>query len=496
MSTREDLLEISFGKRVAEEEADTLATYFVETEQWRRVYSGEVDVVKGPKGSGKSALYSLLMNRESDLFDRGILLTAAENPRGTPVFADLVTDPPTSEEEFRSLWKLYFLSLVGRQLRDYGIENEAANRVISLLEEANLIAPVGLRALLRTVIDYVRRTLAVESAEGEIRINPLTGLPEGLVGRITFREPTSAQREIGFISASSVLELADEALATENLALWIALDRLDVAFAETPDLEANALRALFRVYVDLLALSGIKLKIFLRDDIWRRITAEGFREASHITRDLTINWNERSLLNLVVRRMLGNPIIVERYGVSPVSVLDSVDEQRKLFYMVFPAQVDLGSRRPETFNWMLTRTQDGTGQTAPRELIHLLEASRTMQLHRLEIGEDEPSDDRLFSAGTIKAALPEVSKARLEQTLYAEYPESKRWIEALEGEKTDQDPASLAAVWGCSEEQAAERAYTLVEIGFFEQRGTNAEPRFWVPFLYRDALEMVQGSAD
>src|SRR6185437_13686250 len=53
----------SFGARVAEEEVDELAEYFVETDQWKRLYRGDVDVVYGAKGSGKSALYSLLVER-------------------------------------------------------------------------------------------------------------------------------------------------------------------------------------------------------------------------------------------------------------------------------------------------------------------------------------------------------------------------------------------------------------------------------------------------
>jgi hypothetical protein len=70
-----------------------------------------VDVVYGPKGSGKSAIYSLLLRRAQELRDHGIYVISAENPRGAPVFKDLVADPPTNEDEFRGLWKLYFLAL-------------------------------------------------------------------------------------------------------------------------------------------------------------------------------------------------------------------------------------------------------------------------------------------------------------------------------------------------------------------------------------------------
>jgi hypothetical protein len=59
MSKQDVLANMTFGERIAEDEAEALVSYFVETDQWRRLISGSVDVVYGPKGSGKSALYSL-----------------------------------------------------------------------------------------------------------------------------------------------------------------------------------------------------------------------------------------------------------------------------------------------------------------------------------------------------------------------------------------------------------------------------------------------------
>src|SRR5690348_10993596 len=111
MDKRQVLIETTFGRRVAEEEGDALASYFVETEQWRKIIAGDVDVIYGPKGSGKNALYSLLDKHLEKLpIERRTVVIPAENPRGTPALRDLVDDPPASEAAFRGLWKLYFLS--------------------------------------------------------------------------------------------------------------------------------------------------------------------------------------------------------------------------------------------------------------------------------------------------------------------------------------------------------------------------------------------------
>lgn len=86
------LRSITFGEQVAEEEANTLASYFVETNPWLQVAEGKIDIVRGEKGAGKSAIYSLLMSKSDEFFDSGILLVAAENPRGATVFRDLAAD--------------------------------------------------------------------------------------------------------------------------------------------------------------------------------------------------------------------------------------------------------------------------------------------------------------------------------------------------------------------------------------------------------------------
>jgi hypothetical protein len=118
------------------------------------------------------------------------------------------------------------------------------------------------------------------------------------------------------------------------------------------------------------------------------------------------------------------------------------------------------------------------------------------QLDVFDVGGYEPEGRNLVAGAAIKEALPEVSQVRLEQTIYAEYPELQDRIEQLKGEKASQRPETLESIWGTDESETAEIAGELVEIGFFEHRGSNEAPEYWVPFLYRDALNLVRGSAE
>lgn len=499
MDKRQVLQGITFGERIAEDEVDDLSSYFVETNQWQRIFAGEVDVVYGAKGAGKSAIYSLLLNRQQELAEKRIMVFPAENPRGDTVFKELVDNQPEiTEQQLYNLWKLYFLSLVADQLRKAGILDSKLKKVIKALEDANVLPKdITLSKLLRSAVDYVRRLFAVESVQGGVDIDPITGMPKGFTGKISFHEPNASQQSLGVVSVDELLKNVNTVLEQSRLKVWVLLDRLDVAFAESKMLEYNALRALFRVYNDLRALDNLCFKIFLRSDIWRLITIQGFVGASHITRTVTISWDEESLLNLVIRRALNNQSLREFYNVSH-EILSSVQKQSNLFYRIFPLQVDKGSNRPPTFKWLLTQTQDASGQTAPRELIHLLACVHRSQLQTLEVGGSEPQDEAMFEAPALKNALPEVSITRYQQTLLAEFPKSRIWLEKLDGQKTEQTAVTLATLWKVDREEALVHARELVEIGFFKERRSRSnkgESTFWVPFLYRDALKMIQGSA-
>jgi hypothetical protein len=174
----------------------------------------------------------------------------------------------------------------------------------------------------------------------------------------------------------------------------------------------------------------------------------------------------------------------------------SSSRQEEFINRLFPDQVDSGANRSKTIDWILNRITDGSGQPAPRELIHFLNTMREEEMRGIELGAAEGDESTLFGRQAIKNALPEVSRVRLEQTLYAEYPDLRPYISLLESEKSTQIIDSLAKIWHVEATKASVIAEQLTEIGFFEKTGEKDSPNYRVPFLYRPALGLIQGTAD
>ncbi|MCX5513733.1 hypothetical protein C3941_13685 [Kaistia algarum] len=488
------LKELSFGNQVAEEERETLRAYFVKTQAWNRIYNGDIDIIYGPKGSGKSALYVLIRDHDDDLFDKRVLVIAAENPQGAPAFKDLERDPPPTEREFAGIWKLYFVSLLGRVVADFGIDNAASRELVSALKEHDLLPEkrTALGVVLKTVRRYVARMFRPSSIEGSATVDPSTGIPL-VTGKIVFEEPDMAAQKAGTISVDELLSVANNAFDAAGYDVWLMLDRLDVAFDEASELEFNALRSLFRAYRDIRSFGRIKPKIFLRTDIWKRITEGGFREATHFSRDIHIQWDKPSLKNLIVRRLLNNKQVIDLYDVAVSNVLSSSDLQDQFFERVFPDQVEVGKKQSTTLDWLLRRTADGSHETQPRDLILFLNKLSEVQTKRIERGDIEPEGEYLFDRTAFKEAMPALSEYRVTKVIFAEYPRLRPYVDALREQKTEHTVSSLADLWALSIDETEVAAKELVDVGFFEERRVKGETTYWVPFVYRPYLAMTQG---
>ncbi len=123
--------------------------------------------------------------------------------------------------------------------------------------------------------------------------------------------PSSEESETGQLPLylEGIQICMEKALEKTNLKLWLMLDRLDELFQRRSPVETRALRALLRS-MKVFESKHIKVKIFLRDDIFEQVTAtsERFTALTHVTARSAdkLRWTEDQLLYLIVQRFFAN----------------------------------------------------------------------------------------------------------------------------------------------------------------------------------------------
>lgn len=484
---KEVLRMLDLGNSVAEFDK-SLEKYFVENEAFHALINDEADVIAGDKGTGKTAVYRVLQKRFGSIPKlKGIEVLAGFNPAGNPIFQKLVQQQALTEGQYASVWKAYVLSLVGNWIVE--IAGEAHSENFQRLSK--LLTDTGLRSrddtpetIFSKLINSIQRALTLKKVEVELTLSE-TGIPI-VTPRLEFGrgEATTAQAEVPHEQA---LRLLNTCLNEIDYSVWLALDRLDEAFQGFPDIEIPALRALLRTYLDLLEFDRLRLKLFVRRDLFRKIIGGGFVNLTHINaRKKEIVWDEADLLNLLARRLRDNNDFITAIGSNELT-----DEQ--LFYRLFPDKVDKADRKPTSWNWMMSRIRDGNDVKPPRNLIDLANLAREQQLRaESRVASAMTQEVPLIQADSLKSAHERLSAQRVEDTLLAESAtDIAGLIERFRKSKAEHNLDTLAEVLGCKGEELTAAVRQLVEVGFLEELTASWK----VPMLYRDGLDIRQGKA-
>jgi hypothetical protein len=484
---KELLNSLNLGNSVAEFDTD-LKNHFVETQAFRKVIMGEADIIAGDKGTGKTALYTVLKERYRDYPElRNVEVLPAFNPVGNPVFQRLVQVPILEEGQYVTVWKSYFLSLIGNWL----LELVGDEKSIQLEKLDSLLKKTGLRSpddsantVFTKVVNVLSRIAHPKSAQVGITLSE-QGIPV-ITPKVEFGSDEKAQHPVEVIAHEKALQALDECLEEVGVTVWIMLDRLDEAFQGFPAVERAALRALFRTYLDLLEFSHVRIKLFVRRDLFRKVVHGGFVNLTHVNaRRFDIVWDEDDLLSLLCRRVRANKEFVLAVGGSSLT-------DRALFATIFPPQIDVGEKKPPTWAWIMSRIRDGNNIKPPRNLIDLTKKAQEAQsrAEEREAREFAPGPP-VIQADAVRRALRRLSEDRVNDTLLAEAADLAPTIELFRDGKAEHNVNSLAQVLGVPENEVRSKIKPLVELGFLEE----ISDTFKVPMLYRGGLEITQGKA-
>lgn len=475
------LSSLSFGQDVAEHD-ENLDAYFLTTSTYWAVVNDQTDVVLGAKGTGKSAIARYLSNPETEVPElQNVFLIPAFNIRGSVLFRRLSESAqPSAEATYRDLFLAYILGLAGNHL----VETFESTFDVGRLREA--LHLTGLATQTKSVHSIWRRAID--------RLTPRLGTT------ITISQDDAAQEDaytepVTIDALERLLECVYEFVQQNALRCWVVFDRLDEAFADDPALESAALRGLLRAQMDVSSFGdGLRAKLFLRLDIFERITtSQGFVNATHI-RTTRISWDADSIHHLVALRLQAWN---QRTGVADLPFdLTSPRQRRALCRRILPRKMDIF----DSLVWLLLVTVDGTREYNPRNVITLL---RNAQLEEIQItarqAEDIDTKPASLSHRALAAGYKQLSIARLNDTLYAESGIARQSIPKLRGRRTRFSREHLSEKLGVSGQEIDAVIQALIYVGFLRID----EDAYLIPPLYRPALfssthkaELVIGARD
>lgn len=480
---------MDIGSSVAEFDTH-LQQYFLKTHIYTDFVRSSFDIVAGDKGTGKSAIYRVVKDRNRDIPElKNIELISGFNDAGNPIFQRLTQADILSEAKYITIWKIYLLSLVGNYLLDVceGSFSTKMERLDRLLNAIDLrTKDPSASTVFSQLSNLIRRLCNPKSAEVSVSVTE-SGMPV-VIPKVEFGDIAhSLIEKTPVINSDSALEALNDAIADFDIDIWVVLDRLDEAFAGYPSVEIPALRALFRTYLDCQAYPRLKLKLFVRNDLFRKIVKGGFVNLTHVNaKRIQIDWSNEDIYALLCNRLKNSSNFMKLLG------LDSSATRDDIFSRVFPNQIDIGYKKPTTWNWIIARIKDSNGTIPPRNLIDLVNKSREEQIRR------EERDPREFCVGTpifepesLRKGLDVLSDQRVQDTLIAESGEIADFIEKFRNGKAEHNRESLKNTIGCDEASLDGILQELRAIGFLEALGES----FKIPMIYRGGLNITQGKA-
>lgn len=479
VTSRSDALRaLGFGEDVAEHETQ-LADYFISTPGFWSLVSDEVDMLVGPKGSGKSAIARYLCDPDVEIpaLD-SVDVIPAFNIQGSILFRRLTeAEYPRDEQSLRTLFFTYIVGLFANHVvlsypNESQMTRELLRRVGLFLE-----APTQ-RATLGQVLRRMKPKIEAGVGFDESGVVKLSGAASFEESEDTHDDPLLAEVEAIADSALAVLN-------TVNRRVWVIFDRLDEAFAPDRELEMIALRALMRAHLDLASYGRtFRTKLFLRSDVLSIATRSGgFANYSHI-RQSRIHWDREDLSEMILRRVRKSGLVSSAPELARIS--GDVALLRKILPRYLGAQHNV-----QTLEWLGMVTRDGSRELNPRNVLTLLRHARS---HAIDLERSRshqrvrrpPTDGgALIGERSLIAAHRSVSLIRLEDTVLAEGIVEEEWIDALRGRTLD-----------FSKEELEERLHNYGvaapagSIGLLVQAGVlrRAGGRYTIPTLYRPAL--------
>lgn len=242
-----------------------------------------------------------------------------------------------------------------------------------------------------------------------------------------------------------------------GLVVFDALDRM----GDTWDEIRALVRGLLQVSLDLLGHPAIRVKLFMRSDMWGDERIWNFRDASKLRHGkVALQWRKVELYGLLWHWLanhedsssnfrawceaqfqlsfhklnVGEHIV---YGASQ-ALQGTEDLQMKIFSQLASPFMGRNHRKGRTYSWLPNHLADAKGQVSPRSFLAALRVAAEASEARNAV--------EVLHFEAIKTGVQEASSIRVDE-LSEDYPWIRPLLDALGGMSVPCDKTEILARW-------------------------------------------------
>ncbi len=417
---------LNFGNSIAEYDKN-IVNYYINTYSTMDLVNDRYDIIKGTKGSGKTAMLVTLYDNQSKYSQLdGKRLIKAIELKGDPDFKRAFNTVTINDNDIQKVidaWKIYIINVIWKSYSDlFSDGSELGN----YLQKEKLLSPK------KTIIGTLLHALQYVKLKATNTFNP-----DGSTTQSVELSPNSSYAQSMnpselLIDYNYIFSELDSLICNNKSCFWVMIDRLDDAFPDRTPESTLILKALFYAYKDICMYDGFKMKIFIRDDIFDEITSNGFTSLTHVASKTiqSLQWDRENIEQLIVERLLFNDAFKEYISSLRIntdcSSLTST-ERNKIINILIKPQIDVGKKNPDSLGWIINHVKDGHNHFTPRDIISLLEKARVIQLNLLQENNiSEITDDfsylrQLYVLLTLKPQEKNSSHNYMQNILHTEH---------------------------------------------------------------------------
>lgn len=458
---------LQFPEVDAADTKNNLSELFQRTTDFDKFLDDTTCLIRGRKGTGKTALYSLLLSytKVAQKLAHGRL----DNTVFLSAHGKFKESRPTRDE----------FQIIHQFVQNNGGSWESFWRAYLLL-----------RLIQEKIFKFPSRGKKAE------KFSEVRKIISNIPGSRWQYESTQALLELSTNShlrliVKDAINLINEEARNKSQTLWLLYDDLDEDFSEAGQVRQEALTGLFQLVqsCDAHRLTAIKFKIFLREDIWNHLI---FDNKSHFNgRDILLQWTRIDFLRLALRQALQSPDfkdLVDRFSPIAVESIDQANEETidKALELLWGSRRRTGNKAKYVSRWVYERLTDSSEMTFPRSLSILLKAAKEQELTYKGQSSIQSPTDRLLRGKSLEVGLKKASAKRCEE-IKEEYRDLTQFFDSLKNISAFLPKEDLQSIW----QKSASEKFTfndfvdfLSEIGIIEWREKEQRYKFADIYIY------------